>query len=62
MLRVIGWMEGDGMGYKAWMRMGQDGLSAADICNTADETEIANIIYLYGEERASRRIAKAAPS
>lgn len=41
------------------MRMSQTGQSAADICNDADEAEIANIIYLYGEERASRRIAKA---
>lgn len=41
------------------MRMSQNGLSAADICNTYDEEEIASIIFLYGEERASRRIAKA---
>jgi 16S rRNA (cytosine1402-N4)-methyltransferase len=41
------------------MRMGQDGLSAADIVNTADEFDIADILYTYGEERASRRIAKA---
>ncbi|MEJ6398420.1 16S rRNA (cytosine(1402)-N(4))-methyltransferase RsmH [Yoonia sp. 208BN28-4] len=41
------------------MRMSQDGLSAADLVNTKDEAEIADIIYLYGEERASRRIAKA---
>ncbi|ARU00321.1 16S rRNA (cytosine(1402)-N(4))-methyltransferase RsmH [Yoonia vestfoldensis] len=41
------------------MRMSQSGLSAADLCNTADEAELADIIYLYGEERASRRIAKA---
>jgi 16S rRNA (cytosine1402-N4)-methyltransferase len=41
------------------MRMSQDGLSAADICNDYDEEDIANIIFLYGEERASRRIAKA---
>lgn len=41
------------------MRMSQDGQSAADICNDADEADIADIIYLYGEERASRRIAKA---
>ena len=41
------------------MRMSQDGPCAADICNDADEEEIADIIYLYGEERASRRIAKA---
>ncbi|MEL6641476.1 MAG: 16S rRNA (cytosine(1402)-N(4))-methyltransferase RsmH, partial [Pseudomonadota bacterium] len=37
----------------------QDGPSAADLCNDADEGELADIIYLYGEERASRRIAKA---
>lgn len=41
------------------MRMSQDGPSAADLCNTGDEAELADIIYLYGEERASRRIAKA---
>ncbi|WP_322893404.1 MULTISPECIES: 16S rRNA (cytosine(1402)-N(4))-methyltransferase RsmH [unclassified Yoonia] len=41
------------------MRMSQSGLSAADLCNDAEESELADIIYLYGEERASRRIAKA---
>lgn len=41
------------------MRMSQSGLSAADLCNDAEEAELADIIYLYGEERASRRIAKA---
>lgn len=41
------------------MRMGQDGLSAADFVNTADEADIADILYLYGEERQSRRIARA---
>jgi 16S rRNA (cytosine1402-N4)-methyltransferase len=41
------------------MRMSQDGPSAADLCNDAEESELADIIYLYGEERASRRIAKA---
>ncbi|PJI91320.1 16S rRNA (cytosine1402-N4)-methyltransferase [Yoonia maricola] len=41
------------------MRMSQDGPSAADLCNDADEAELADIVYLYGEERASRRIAKA---
>ena len=41
------------------MRMGQDGPSAADLVNTADETTLADILYLYGEERASRRIAHA---
>ncbi|CUJ89626.1 16S rRNA (cytosine(1402)-N(4))-methyltransferase RsmH [Shimia thalassica] len=41
------------------MRMSQDGMSAADIVNTASETEIADILFHYGEERASRRIARA---
>lgn len=41
------------------MRMGQDGPSASDIVNTADEFDIADILFTYGEERASRRIAKA---
>jgi 16S rRNA (cytosine1402-N4)-methyltransferase len=41
------------------MRMGSDGPSAADVVNEADEGELADIIYLYGEERAARRIAKA---
>lgn len=41
------------------MRMSQDGPSAADIVNNADEAEIADILFHYGEERASRRIAKA---
>lgn len=41
------------------MRMSQSGESAADFVNTADEAEIANVIYLYGEEPKSRRIARA---
>jgi 16S rRNA (cytosine1402-N4)-methyltransferase len=41
------------------MRMSQSGTSAAHLCNELDEEELADIIYLYGEERASRRIAKA---
>ncbi|TMM55028.1 16S rRNA (cytosine(1402)-N(4))-methyltransferase RsmH [Sulfitobacter sabulilitoris] len=41
------------------MRMSQEGPSAADIVNTAEEEVIANILFQYGEERASRRIAKA---
>jgi 16S rRNA (cytosine1402-N4)-methyltransferase len=41
------------------MRMSQSGRSAADIVNEASEEEIADILYHYGEERASRRIARA---
>ena len=41
------------------MRMSQDGYSAADLVNTADEAHLADILYLYGEEHASRRIARA---
>ena len=40
------------------MRMGREGRSAADIVNETHETELADILYTYGEERASRRIAR----
>ena len=40
------------------MRMSQDGETAADFVNNADEEAIANVIYLYGEEHRSRRIAR----
>lgn len=43
------------------MRMGRraGGETAADIVNTWDETALANLIYRYGEEKRSRRIAAA---
>ncbi len=41
------------------MRMGQSGPSAADIVNTAPEGVLADILFQFGEERASRRIASA---
>lgn len=41
------------------MRMSQQGQSAADLVNTAPEEVLADILYHYGEERASRRIARA---
>ena len=41
------------------MRMSQEGESAADLVNTASEEALADILFLYGEERASRRIARA---
>ena len=41
------------------MRMGSDGPTAADLVNNEDEAEIARIIWLYGDERKSRRIAGA---
>lgn len=41
------------------MRMSQSGDSAADLVNTAPEDLLADILYHYGEERASRRIARA---
>jgi 16S rRNA (cytosine1402-N4)-methyltransferase len=41
------------------MRMGDEGPTAADIVNHADEGAIADILFHYGEERASRRIARA---
>ncbi len=41
------------------MRMSQEGESAADFLNTASDEAIANVLYLYGEERQSRRVARA---
>ena len=41
------------------MRMSQAGQSAADLVNTLSEEELADTLFSYGEERASRRIAKA---
>ncbi|RME50628.1 MAG: 16S rRNA (cytosine(1402)-N(4))-methyltransferase RsmH [Caldilineae bacterium] len=42
------------------MRMGPDvPRSAADLVNTLPEAELADLIYRYGEERRSRRIARA---
>jgi 16S rRNA (cytosine1402-N4)-methyltransferase len=41
------------------MRMGAEGPTAADIVNGEAEAELARILYVYGEERASRRIAHA---
>jgi 16S rRNA (cytosine1402-N4)-methyltransferase len=40
------------------MRMGGDVPSAAELVNTLPEAELARLIWIYGEERASRRIAK----
>ena len=41
------------------MRMEQAGESAADLVNQLPEEKLANLIYLYGEERRSRAIARA---
>lgn len=41
------------------MRMSQSGPSARDIVNGASEETLADILFHYGEERASRRIARA---
>ncbi|MCS3762868.1 16S rRNA (cytosine(1402)-N(4))-methyltransferase RsmH [Bradyrhizobium centrosematis] len=41
------------------MRMGQVGPTAADVVAHASEGDLADIIYLFGEERQSRRIARA---
>ncbi len=40
------------------MRMSMSGISAKDIVNNMLEKELADIIYLYGEEKKSRQIAK----
>jgi 16S rRNA (cytosine1402-N4)-methyltransferase len=41
------------------MRMAQEGESAADWLNRADEEEIADVLFHYGDERQSRRVARA---
>lgn len=41
------------------MRMGDSGPSAADVVARSNETDLANAIYAFGEERQSRRIARA---
>ena len=41
------------------MRMSGSGRSAYDLLSDLDERELADLIYTYGEERASRRIARA---
>ena len=41
------------------MRMGSDGPSAADVIARASEANLANIIYIFGEERHSRAVARA---
>src|SRR6201999_557314 len=41
------------------MRMGQDGPTAADVIAKASEADLANIIYIFGEERHSRAVARA---
>ena len=41
------------------MRMSLSGPTAADLVNTVSEKTLSDILYFFGEERASRRIAKA---
>jgi 16S rRNA (cytosine1402-N4)-methyltransferase len=41
------------------MRMSGEGASAADIVNAASERDLATIIFVLGEERFSRQVARA---
>ena len=41
------------------MRMSREGESAADFLNTASEEAIADVLFQLGEERQSRRVARA---
>ena len=41
------------------MRMGHDGPTAADVIARASEADLANVIYIFGEERHSRSVARA---
>jgi 16S rRNA (cytosine1402-N4)-methyltransferase len=40
------------------MRMGQAGPTAADVIAVASERDLADVIYLFGEERHSRKVAR----
>ncbi|GAB5389394.1 MAG: 16S rRNA (cytosine(1402)-N(4))-methyltransferase RsmH [Alphaproteobacteria bacterium] len=40
------------------MRMGDTGPTAADLVNTAEEAELARILFAYGEERRARAVAR----
>ena len=40
-------------------RLGHDMTTAADVVNSLAEQELADLIYKYGEERASRHVARA---
>ncbi|MEG3179444.1 16S rRNA (cytosine(1402)-N(4))-methyltransferase RsmH [Sphingomonas sp. LT1P40] len=41
------------------MRMAAEGMTAADFVNEADEAEIADVLFNYGDEPRSRRVARA---
>jgi 16S rRNA (cytosine1402-N4)-methyltransferase len=41
------------------MRMGRDGPTAADLVNEMEESDLADLIFRYGEERRARQIARA---
>lgn len=41
------------------MRMGSEGITAETLVNTASEEELADILFEYGEERQSRKVARA---
>src|SRR3954454_15374384 len=41
------------------MRMGHDGPTAADVVARAPEADLSDIIYVFGEERHSRAVARA---
>jgi len=41
------------------MRMAASGQTAADLVNETEQAELARILFVYGEERESRRIARA---
>lgn len=41
------------------MRMGDVGLTAADVVNTASQADLADIFWRFGDEKRSRRIARA---
>lgn len=55
--------EGEGFSFRREtaldMRFGAEGLTAAEIVNTYSEADLADLIFQYGEDPASRRIARS---
>ncbi|MBH69232.1 MAG: 16S rRNA (cytosine(1402)-N(4))-methyltransferase [Rhodospirillaceae bacterium] len=41
------------------MRMGQNGVTAAEVVNSLSESDLADVIYSLGEEKLSRQVSRA---
>ncbi|MFA6385504.1 MAG: 16S rRNA (cytosine(1402)-N(4))-methyltransferase RsmH [Candidatus Paceibacterota bacterium] len=57
--RGFSFSSSDGIGHPLLMTYGEGGETAADIVNSSSEEALADIIFVYGEERFARGIANA---